>query len=191
LIGNNFDPTFIETRRKGLHEYIHAVLSHSQMKLSPAVKEFIFMDTQGKTEEEGDGEDGPRNPNEKHKVTLDDFYLLKVIGKGSFGKVMLAKHKQNGKVFAVKVISKKAVKQRDEVKHIMAGEGFLVFIFFALSLRPQVWRLTLPLSIIPTERNVLMNNAKHPFLVGLRYSFQTAVLFSLSFLCSLTTGLPL
>jgi len=56
------------------------------------------------------------------KATLDDFHLIKVIGKGSFGKVMLAKHKRTGKVYAVKVLSKKAIKQRDEVKHIMAGK---------------------------------------------------------------------
>jgi len=35
---------------------------------------------------------------------------------------MLAKHKKNGQVFAVKVLSKKTIKQRDEVKHIMAGK---------------------------------------------------------------------
>lgn len=87
----------------------------------------------------------------KKKATLEDFLLLKVIGKGSFGKVMLAKHKHTGKVYAVKVISKKAIKQRDEVKHIMA------------------------------ERNVLMQNVKHPFLVGLRYSFQTPVRRCFSF----------
>lgn len=117
---------------------------------SSAVKEFIFNDTSNPDDDDKSEPTEPHNPNEKHKVTLDDFYLLKVIGKGSFGKVtpthpaltlktlpltaifknnqvMLAKHKQNGKVFAVKVISKKAVKQRDEVKHIMAGQhGFFL-----------------------------------------------------------------
>lgn len=90
-------------------------------------------------------------------------------------KVMLAKHKQNGKVFAVKVISKKAVKQRDEVKHIMAGEEIHLWISgkFAGQL---VYNLSVFLPCF-LERNVLMNNAKHPFLVGLRYSFQTAVTF--------------
>jgi len=46
---------------------------------------------------------------------------------------MLAKHKKNGQVFAVKVLSKKAIKQRDEVKHIMAGSSlsFLSFLSFS------------------------------------------------------------
>ncbi|KAM9198362.1 serine/threonine-protein kinase Sgk3 isoform 3-T4 [Dugong dugon] len=72
-----------------------------------------------------------------------DFDFLKVIGKGSFGKVLLAKRKLDGKFYAVKVLQKKVVLNRKEQKHIMA------------------------------ERNVLLKNVKHPFLVGLHYSFQT------------------
>uniref|UniRef100_A0A8C1IUF1 Serine/threonine-protein kinase Sgk1 n=1 Tax=Cyprinus carpio TaxID=7962 RepID=A0A8C1IUF1_CYPCA len=72
-----------------------------------------------------------------------DFDFLKVIGKGSFGKVLLAKRKRDGKYYAIKVLQKKVILNRREQKHIMA------------------------------ERNVLLKNVKHPFLVGLHYSFQT------------------
>ncbi|KAI0221640.1 Serine/threonine-protein kinase Sgk2, partial [Massospora cicadina] len=41
------------------------------------------------------------------RATLDDFVLLKVIGSGSYGKVMLARHKSTGLVLAIKAISKK------------------------------------------------------------------------------------
>ena len=46
-------------------------------------------------------------------------------------------------MFAVKVLQKQAICKRNEVKHIMS------------------------------ERNVLLKNVQHPFLVGLHYSFQT------------------
>uniref|UniRef100_A0A4W5QHU4 Serine/threonine-protein kinase Sgk1 n=1 Tax=Hucho hucho TaxID=62062 RepID=A0A4W5QHU4_9TELE len=72
-----------------------------------------------------------------------DFDFLKVIGKGSFGKVLLAKRKLDGKYYAIKVLQKRVILNRREQKHIMA------------------------------ERNVLLKNMKHPFLVGLHYSFQT------------------
>uniref|UniRef100_A0A8C2JG10 Serine/threonine-protein kinase Sgk1 n=1 Tax=Cyprinus carpio TaxID=7962 RepID=A0A8C2JG10_CYPCA len=72
-----------------------------------------------------------------------DFDFLKVIGKGSFGKVLLAKRKRDGKCYAIKVLQKKVILKKREQKHIMA------------------------------ERNVLLKNVKHPFLVGLHYSFQT------------------
>ncbi|RKP38670.1 serine/threonine-protein kinase Sgk2, partial [Dimargaris cristalligena] len=77
-------------------------------------------------------------------TTIDDFYLLKVIGKGSYGKVMLARHKNSGKVYAIKVITKKSLQRRPgDIARIMA------------------------------ERNVLARNISHPFLVGLQYAFQT------------------
>jgi len=72
-----------------------------------------------------------------------DFEFLKLIGKGSFGKVLLAYHKHDKKYFAVKVLHKQTIIKRNEQYHIMA------------------------------ERNVLSKTLKHPFLVSLHYSFQT------------------
>uniref|UniRef100_A0AAY4B8Y1 Serum/glucocorticoid regulated kinase 2a n=1 Tax=Denticeps clupeoides TaxID=299321 RepID=A0AAY4B8Y1_9TELE len=72
-----------------------------------------------------------------------DFDFLAVIGKGTFGKVLLAKLKSDGKFYAIKVLQKKVILKKKEQKNIMA------------------------------ERNVLLKSLKHPFLVGLHYSFQT------------------
>lgn len=72
-----------------------------------------------------------------------DFEFLHVIGKGSFGKVLLARHKCDSKHYAVKVLSKRLILRQNETQHIMS------------------------------ERNVLMKNLHHPFLVGLHFSFQT------------------
>jgi len=78
------------------------------------------------------------------KASTKDFTFLKVIGKGSFGKVLLAQHKMDRKYYAVKVLHKQTILRKNEQMHIMA------------------------------ERNVLTKNLTHPFLVGLHYSFQTA-----------------
>jgi serine/threonine protein kinase len=37
------------------------------------------------------------------KVSEADFTYLKVLGKGSFGKVLLAENKKSGQVYAIKV----------------------------------------------------------------------------------------
>lgn len=72
-----------------------------------------------------------------------DFDYLKVIGRGSFGKVILARHRQQGGYYAVKVLQKKMIVKRKEQKHVMV------------------------------ERSVLLKGLQHPFLVGLHFSFQT------------------
>lgn len=61
----------------------------------------------------------------------------------SYGKVLLARHRKEQKVYAVKVLQKKMIIKRNEENHIMC------------------------------ERNVLLKSLNHPFLVNLHYSFQT------------------
>lgn len=81
---------------------------------------------------------------EKRHVKPNDFEFLKLIGKGSYGSVMLARHKKEQRVYAVKVLQKKMIIKRNEENHIMC------------------------------ERNVLLKNLNHPFLVNLHYAFQTS-----------------
>ncbi|XP_010846765.1 PREDICTED: serine/threonine-protein kinase Sgk3 isoform X2 [Bison bison bison] len=156
IFGDNFDPDFIKQRRAGLNEFIQNLVRHPELYNHPDVRAFLQMDSPKHQSDPSEDEDerstqkllstsqninlGPSgNPHAKPT----DFDFLKVIGKGSFGKVLLAKRKLDGKFYAVKVLQKKIVLNRKEQKHIMA------------------------------ERNVLLKNVKHPFLVGLHYSFQT------------------
>lgn len=50
------------------------------------------------------GTDTAGSKHDKNKVTVEDFELIRVIGKGSFGKVTLVKKKDNGKMYAMKVL---------------------------------------------------------------------------------------
>ena len=53
----------------------------------------------------------------KKKISLEDFELLKVIGRGAFGKVMQVRKKDSGKIYAMKVLSKSYVVFRKQVDH--------------------------------------------------------------------------
>jgi serine/threonine protein kinase len=75
-------------------------------------------------------------------LSASDFELLKVVGKGSFGKVMQVRKKDTGRIYAMKVLVKKDIVERQEIQHTLS------------------------------ERNVLIQ-ATSPFLVGLKFSFQT------------------
>jgi len=61
----------------------------------------------------------------KEKVTKEDFELLNVIGKGSFGKVMQVRKKDNGKIYAMKVLRKEAIIARKQVIHTKAEKSIL------------------------------------------------------------------
>jgi len=76
------------------------------------------------------------------KVTVDDFVPLKVVGKGTFAKVMLVRKVDTHRLYAMKVINKDSVIKHNAVKHTLS------------------------------ERNIL-KKIDHPFIVSLKYSFQT------------------
>jgi len=169
LFGNNFSSDFIKNRRQGLNEFVQKLVTEPCLLESPDVREFLNVDKNliPVTNEDGspldkvqdlsealyseektaddEKEEKPVDlgPKEKKNVKPSDFEFLKVIGKGSFGRVLLAKHKTEGNVYAVKVLQKKMILKRNEKNHVMS------------------------------ERNVLLKNLHHPFLVGLHYSFQT------------------
>merc|ERR1719395_182826 len=56
---------------------------------------------------------------------LDDFILMKVVGKGSYGKVMLVKHKDSGMVYAMKMLRKDNVVKRNQVEHTKTERNVL------------------------------------------------------------------
>ncbi len=46
------------------------------------------------------------------QISKSDFTMIKVIGKGSYGKVLLVKKKDTGKLYAMKVLKKEFIRQK-------------------------------------------------------------------------------
>jgi hypothetical protein len=59
------------------------------------------------------------------KVSLKDFVLLKVLGKGSFGKVLLVRKTENKQIYAMKVLIKENIRKRNQVEHTKTERSVL------------------------------------------------------------------
>ena len=66
--------------------------------------------------------------NRAGKLTIEDFELLKVVGKGSFGKVMQVRKKDTNRIYALKTIRKAHIISRSEVAHTLAERSVLAQI---------------------------------------------------------------
>lgn len=81
----------------------------------------------------------------EESLSVTDFDLLKVVGKGAFGKVMLVRKRANkgaGQIYAMKVLKKSVISAKGQVEHTKS------------------------------ERSILCE-IRHPFIVRLRFAFQS------------------
>ncbi|KAM3183980.1 Serine/threonine-protein kinase 38-like [Hymenolepis weldensis] len=60
------------------------------------------------------------------RLTVDDFTPLKVIGKGAFGEVRLVQKQDNGYIYAMKILRKADMRQKDQIAHVRAERDILV-----------------------------------------------------------------
>uniref|UniRef100_A0A6I8SU42 Protein kinase C iota type n=1 Tax=Xenopus tropicalis TaxID=8364 RepID=A0A6I8SU42_XENTR len=74
---------------------------------------------------------------------LQDFDLMRVIGRGSYAKVLLVRLKKTERIYAMKVVKKELVNDDEDID----------------------W--------VQTEKHVFEQASNHPFLVGLHSCFQT------------------
>ncbi|XP_053328904.1 serine/threonine-protein kinase N3 isoform X2 [Spea bombifrons] len=94
------------------------------------------------------GVPSPTEPSKCHRrkaLQLEDFSCVAVLGKGHFGKVLLAEYKATGKLYAIKALKKRDIVSRDE--------------FESLQCEKRIFEV--------------VNSSGHPFLVNMFACFQT------------------
>jgi serine/threonine protein kinase len=47
------------------------------------------------------------------KISKEDFKIIRVIGRGTFGKVFLVRHRASGKYYAMKVLKKAQILKKN------------------------------------------------------------------------------
>ncbi|ORZ30321.1 kinase-like domain-containing protein [Catenaria anguillulae PL171] len=67
----------------------------------------------------------PKQEARKRKVTVDDYHIIQVLGKGCMGKVLLVRHKKSSNLYALKSISKSSVIMNKELSHTLAERKIL------------------------------------------------------------------
>ncbi|KAF5916872.1 hypothetical protein HPG69_011780 [Diceros bicornis minor] len=101
----------------------------------------------------------------KHRVTMNEFEYLKLLGKGTFGKVILVKEKATGRYYAMKILKKEVIVAK--VGHRAGAGGWPGP---GRAAHGPVFQDEVAHTL--TENRVLQNS-RHPFLTALKYSFQT------------------
>ena len=91
----------------------------------------------------GPGGAGAEAKDKSNMVSLSDFDMIKVIGRGSYAKVLMVELKSTKRIYAMKVIKKELVTDDEDID----------------------W--------VQTEKHVFETASNHPFLVGLHSCFQT------------------
>jgi len=146
------DSKFVEQRRVELQDFVRNVMKIAQVFNSKHFARFMDVDiiliqefyvAQGLTERKKPAKESGTGSKLQTSMTVDDFELLKVVGKGTFGKVMQVRKKDTGEIYAMKVLSKDTVVAKRQERNTK------------------------------TERKVL-EMVDHPFIVALRYAFQSA-----------------
>ncbi|PFH49791.1 hypothetical protein AMATHDRAFT_75968 [Amanita thiersii Skay4041] len=68
----------------------------------------------------------PKEPRKsQRKVVVDDFEMMRVLGKGCAGKVLLVKHKPTSELYALKAITKRHVLAHQELQHTLTEQAVL------------------------------------------------------------------
>ncbi|CAG9328872.1 unnamed protein product [Blepharisma stoltei] len=60
-----------------------------------------------------------------HSVSIEDFTLLSVIGKGSYGKVLLVRKNNTGEMLAMKMLRKDFIARRNQIEHTRTERSVL------------------------------------------------------------------
>ncbi|XP_026688047.1 serine/threonine-protein kinase tricorner-like [Diaphorina citri] len=62
----------------------------------------------------------------RSRLGVEDFEPLKVIGRGAFGEVRLVQKKDTGHVYAMKILRKADMLEKEQVAHVRAERDVLV-----------------------------------------------------------------
>ena len=86
-----------------------------------------LIDKNEKKNENNNNQDQEQTINyENIKLAYTDFEPLKLLGTGSFGRVLLVRYKNNNKLYAMKILSKTQIKLKKQEEHTITERNLMV-----------------------------------------------------------------
>ena len=64
-------------------------------------------------------------PNKKKQISVGDFEMIKVIGRGGFSRVVLCRKKDTGRLYAMKIMKKNKIISEKKIKPILSERSVL------------------------------------------------------------------
>lgn len=110
---------FLRELRKALERWLKECVDYGHQKAHSQISDFLELNRAS-----ADTQRSATNmvlnetiTDKNSKPSLEDFTLLKVVGKGSFGKVLQVRNRHTNRVYAMKQLKKSHVVKRNQVEH--------------------------------------------------------------------------
>ncbi|XP_023647640.1 serine/threonine-protein kinase N1 isoform X1 [Paramormyrops kingsleyae] len=118
--------------------------THTPERL-PVIEPFSPPDLTPQRPQRTPSQSSQQSKQKSNPLSLQNFRLVAVLGRGHFGKVLLSEYKETGTLYAIKALKKGDIVARDEVESLMCEKRIFETV----------------------------NSSRHPFLVNLFACFQT------------------
>jgi len=127
----NAEAPFLREIRLALDRWLDAIIANPDVQQTSHLSQYLDWQKHkslSQSNMNGNNKNGGSSKPHRQNCVVDDFILLKVLGKGSFGKVLLVRKKDDMKIFAMKCLKKQRVFQRHQVEHTKTERRVLGYL---------------------------------------------------------------
>jgi len=147
----DIEAPFLRETRQALERWLQECVTLGNQEAHPEISSFLELNRAAvkRQRDTNNTEMKEREKEKSVKPSLEDFTLLKVVGKGSFGKVLQVRNRHSNKVYAMKQLKKSHIIKRNQVAHTKTERyvlqhlrhNFIVHLHFAFQTDRKLFML--------------------------------------------------
>lgn len=124
MISHSLQQIFVSQDDPGMGQLVERAIQLVEEKMSSGSTLQKASILQQRTRASNSNVESPRGAS--HNTTIADFDFLQRISSGAHARVFLAKKKKTGDIFAIKVIPKSSLKQKNQVRRVLVEKDILL-----------------------------------------------------------------